>query len=757
MLSLDAVRHFKFVPTHHKGHNVKFGVHQKVRIQYINSEGEARTTSIGFNHLPHLFIGYADKFQRCPILLCLPGLFVDAQNFKYLTNEIASQIMDRFLDCARPHLPASQEQYMPTNATAAEAIASAGKPNSTYKAAPEYSIPSESLRDIWREFVLRSEADSKTSPFKHCFLIATAKGFKTTLRKESLLESMRAFKRSLELAFDLDRIDMTTSMVDIANDFCPLKTQGRFTFLWRTCCLEKQVKKLQDLFCDSKKGTTNIYHPGFLSDSATLTFEPPTRSVLHEAGCFYVQCYNSVYLLYSALKYMPHEHDDLVDLACDRRTYNGLASSSKVSHQKKYSTLIRDFDSDNESLLQMVSAGRDKSMSTRMEFRISFHLWQQLLDIATVEDSGEKEKAQYQHPIISLGYPSHVWSIPTLKYIDFLLGNFQKFVSAFHISQITAKNHITTDRSRLMASFLLCLQVFPTGTADRERVLWWNTQTVGESTARGLAFEHHLQEYRYAWFSSIIDWISFVFEPEVSAEVIMPTGISGWYNESNEATQGTGQAIDVCEELLVEFSDGRTGQVLLNLMAHLCLRQYRADCLESLKKDLLKRGIETPHPDDVVFNYNGVQAFFGRDPWLYRGNRSQCSTPHMLFNWLFGAMGSGSLKRTGFESRSYRNFTTRCRYILTDYPQLAASWTTILGEEFFAFHRIVPMPDISGGAFVSTAKNGGSRVWYSIRQGAKKTSWYWGKESWDHEPIEVDYPNTLTMSRLELVEQLRLY
>jgi hypothetical protein len=35
-------------------------------------------------------------------------------------------------------------------------------------------------------------------------------------------------------------------------------------------------------------------------NTATLTFEPPITSALHEAGCFNIQCYNSVYLLYSS-------------------------------------------------------------------------------------------------------------------------------------------------------------------------------------------------------------------------------------------------------------------------------------------------------------------------------------------------------------------------------------------------------------------------------------------------------------------------
>jgi len=747
--SLDAVRSFRFVPSYHKNHNVQYGLHNRVQIRYIDSKGKARTATIDFKDLPHMFIGYADKIWNCPVLLCLPELYNNEKKFTYLTDEAAAQVVDRFLECARPYLPNSQEQYMPDTSTTAEAIAGAGKSaTSTFKSSPSYTLASESLKEIWIEFSKRAETDTTIRIFKNSFLVANAKGFKTDYRKDSLVGTIEHFQADLERAFDLGLCDPQDSMIDIGHDFCPLKDKGRFTFLWRTCCLEMQVKTLQDLFCNGNPGQTTVYHPGFLSESGTLTFEPPVKSLLRQHGCFYMQCYNSVYLLYSALKNLPYDDDDLVDLACDRKVYNAMALGSRVSHQKSYQNLMSIFGTDGTELLKMIEGGRGKSMSTRMEFRVSLTLWSEIKRIALAEKRREqREGKDALFSSLSFGYPSSVWSIPTPTYVDFLLGNFQKFVSAFHISQVTAKDYVSFERSRVLVCFLLCLKAFPTGQADRVRLLWWDTRGSEGDMARGLGFETTMKDCSFAWFSSIIDWADFVFYPAVSPEIVVPTRIRGWYNEANKGVQGTQQAIDMCEEFLKEYTTTTAHRHLLHLMVHLCLRQYRRDCLEALKKDIqspfLQMNLE---PDDVSFTYRGLQPLFGSEFHWHSGNRSICPVPEKLFGWLWGK--TGDLKRTNFETRSFRIFAAHCSDILRDYPQLSSQWTPLLRQSFFECHRVVPFPD-TNGSLISTIKR--KRSWYSIL--VVRGAWRWGRKNWD-EIDEIYYPDILTMSRPELAELL---
>ena len=207
--------------------------------------------------------------------------------------------------------------------------------------------------------------------------------------------------------------------------------------------------------------------------------------------------------------------------------------------------------------------------------------------------------------------------------------------------------------------------------------------------------------------------------------------------------------LDLCDEFLKRYNTPKAHQTILYFMVHLCLRQYRRDCLASLKKDFLNSTLLSERDlDTIIFTHHGLSPLLKTWHW-YSGNRCGVKGPDLLFDWIFGS--TGTLKRDHFLKRPFRNCLNYYRDILLEYPKLSREWITTLQQAFFEYHRAVPVPDTNG---VLVSRSNQKRVFFSIRS-AGQGRWEWGERRFD--TIEISYPSLLTLSRLEFEELLQGY
>ncbi|ELR06430.1 hypothetical protein GMDG_07955 [Pseudogymnoascus destructans 20631-21] len=153
----------------------------------------------------------------------------------------------------------------------------------------------------------------------------------------------------------------------------------------------------------------------------------------------------------------------------------------------------------------------------------------------------------------------------------------------------------------------------------------------------GLGMEVTIKKYGYAWFMDRIQWEAFRFKDEYADRVpSLDLKYARMFRGSHAPIQSTGDALELFSGLLRVFAaDDVKVLLILQLMCHVCFRQFRYDVRKTLKSELLS-------PDSIdddtslKFSWAGVQEGITCGVSIVIGNKTALHTPDLMFRHFWG-------------------------------------------------------------------------------------------------------------------------
>ena len=738
----------EFCPAKNNSHNLQNDVHVRRKIRFEAPTGILRSKTVPVHRVPHFYIGTVNGLPHSSILLGVPRLYEEGKNFTFMPDTHVEKFFDSVLHPVLVnHITPTTIQGFPQSQSVAELNARAKSTEQTSattvrgnKQYAHYAIPGPALPNIWDD-VRRRIADRRNDLriFDDAFLVFSVKGVKASYGGfASLHRCLLNFQQVIENALEIGDDLLDQLFVDIGRQICNPFSQALFgdddeldgdpaVYLWKRCCLEKIKLRLQSRCFAPYQGKTQFYHVAHLNDACCMTFTPPRRSWIYQAGVIYGQAYSSVKSMVDAQKVYPFQGAGaLEELGIDPTTWQALASAAKVTHAKSRATLSTSYIKNKERVRRTLRDSRHASYGSRFEVRITWRLFLEFLREAA-EYENENPHATYQ----PTAHPESVWAITTLNFNEFVYQYYDRVTSTIEtIVASSSERGVTLESFHLIRVLFKCLETFFNCDLRLHPVLCKTRVEGATGTSLGMGFQDNMAEYGFAWFLPVVDWLRLRFFDHVSPRLIgIDKKLVSWY-EHHASHQLSSRAEDIQELLRWRIHGSLTPRLqeeILDLIAHIVLQEYRRVVLRLMEKDTIyHHSEEVMNLDSIEFSHQSFSDIFTNPLHYVSGNRTGKKDPRDLSTWLFGpytslVKGPEGYRRDHFENKSFRLWTKMIRESLEEHDHLHRTFEDRLHHLLFEYHYLIPYPD-TNGTLISTEKDTGHRQVYTARWGVPKRS-----------------------------------
>ena len=770
---------FFWDPTRNVARNLKRSVHITVPIVTgTKANGEPRFEWVGLHRIPHLYLGSVEAWYGSSVILVSPALYYKNRDTNFYTQEQVDLLINRLLmPIFRRHLPSSTFQYYPADTTVARhnSVAHRDEHGGKKTQHPTFCVGARHLSDIWRDFQEEVRADGPLAVFRDSFLIVDSKNTKLANKETSLASVCQAFRRKLEqivnpalvweFTVDIGRSDIVPAVYSVFTG----QDERAITLLPRRCCLERMLARIEGAVGGMRRA--NWYNVLGLRDGVCVTAESTPTSIAARGGLVNLQIYASLKAMGDAQATYPFDEEDLPDMAVDPSIYAASAVQSKTSAAHDLAKLVRSWQASKTRSVDNYSRSMYKEYGVRVEPRLNSAAFAALerraiaaARASTVQQSASprasSQRSASPRPQPQL-LPSWCWPILTRNFVCAMLGNYNKIITAFETSTITAPGTgITELRSQFRTVVILYLQSLPNADFSRQPCLAISDEADGRW---GVGVLRALRDTGFAWWRpSVVDWDIFTFGGHPAGTL---TGVASktlrWYRAGSRLIQDTDSILQLAFRYLpMCMGNAQLTSAVFSLVNHTLYRSFRRDMILLLKKELRDHIASDEQKDAVQFCMDGLLLAFSSEPNQVSGNTCKAKRPENIIEWYWTDSVNHKFPRSGFKDREWRGEYQKV-VIAMDRAgeQLKAAWKKAFDYDFFVFHPLLPYPAGNGLTFISKTKkdpitNVSKRNYWASVQESGTIRWLAGAVQKQHPP---PYPNILNLSLDEMEEELRRY
>ena len=153
------------------------------------------------------------------------------------------------------------------------------------------------------------------------------------------------------------------------------KEEGGYTWLWRTCCLERVREAFQMEDCPGSKNVATNYNWCFTRDVGALTVTGRARSMIRQGGLVYSQFYLMNKLQFDSTKHFPwdDEDDTMAALAIDS-TYSEAIRATMGAKSINLRDCRTSYNHCGRRFMLGVTTNHNRSWGAREEHRVTLAL-----------------------------------------------------------------------------------------------------------------------------------------------------------------------------------------------------------------------------------------------------------------------------------------------------------------------------------------------------------------------------------------------
>jgi len=768
-----------YQPAPKMGQNMTNDVHLETNIFRDSSDPNQppRSSLAMLRDVPHFLLGRVVGAHDITVHILFPHMVHTQDKFTCLTTNQLTRWLDQIFHPAvyqyceahyTQHIPASYQHALAN--TRARQVEQRKVETTSYQAQLTlgYHLQPEYLGLIWTNILNTISNTPGLADFREPQLFFSAKGtklqFKTSPSRPTMLDAMENFQAYFERVVDLDFIHLNRFYVDLGKEICPsvslLRSQPTNfddepqVYAWKRCCLRHYMQWMYDGQSPAITSEGQRYYEvNMLYDACDLTTVTPKRSKHRQGGLIYSQMYASLKEMSDAAKCFPFSNDGLEELALDPQIRQG-AHHAAGGHNRDIQILERAYNASKHRTRCSLHDSRKKSFGIREEHRITWQLFQGLLEQLQLDNHEELE-------IVLVDCPSYAWVIKTDVYVQYLWRSVDKFATGFEVVRARSNQEfITWEQTKMMAMFLRCLRFVLGGQGiRRESALWWSRREPRQVEPGrhhhqpwyGLGFCNTLPQYKYCWLEPRIDWNKLTFRSDVTDGILFGNSmLRDRYLRRGGSVRdffGMTRRLELALEWMERYHDVATiRDRLILFMVHLCLQQFRTDVLSSIKSEILDEYREEIAQGGEPFCYEYLSEITGNSLHLMSGNRCDFKRPKDLGVYLFRF--DDRITRGHWENKPYRKLYRRAITALQLQQHrgefdVVGKFKQRLQRWLFRCHWVLPYP--CPEVLTQTTKQG-RRMWYSIQPVGQASAievtklnvdqWEWARKSW-----EVGKPN----------------
>lgn len=788
--SLGAIRKtIKFCAVYDQQLNLKTSLHQPISVLVPDEQGNAIPKMLEFKDLPHTYIGHMEGVKNI-ILIAFPQMY-DPTSGKnnFLNQHQFAQLYDQVVrPAAQRYTEHGHSSYLPETQAMADMRAYA-KSREMGRRVPDIPrkekihhtmVHCELNGPFWESMMEIINKNPHLHHFKDPVILVDIKNIKSSTPNTDLYTSMDQVDDLIEDHFNLAHVPDALNLRDlgcIISPPDPVMGDGNSGYMtpgimysWRRCCLEDLVQSLRENGFGGSQGNYRLYTMANLWEMATLSLEPPRGQAcyLRNGGLKYLQRYSCIKSLFDAQGTYPFMNEDLSDICVEETVWSAAAAKTGSTNRSREAR-FKAFAQSKRRVFETLTSKKEVSYGLRQEIRITWALWRAIKRRARNHQADAANCAREHKTSTYHEQPNACWAILTRTFKDYLYGNYDKYLSLLEMcSCITSLAGRTLERSILMRMLLYCIQNLFNCYYPQHSGLWLNSRiTVEGNKMFGLGFQDTLPRYGYAWLvHNRVDFESM----QINSKIARKLGgdpvkhLLSWYPKAYEFVVQFVEGRQSCVAFLQHAkAKGRLESNVLLVLVHKLLCLYRRTVLLRLRNEIQTTLAENAEQDQIPFSWDSLTKALNVPLNPVSGQKTTCTTPQELFTWLWGAetflLRNGKryeLRRTSWDQSTYRQaFAENTLELLkVDVSgELAKRFSSLLFQEFFAYHWSIPYPN-PNGAFISVTKAGERQIWNvctNLMYGALP---YWGKGA-HRKGQPPDYPKIATLSDYDLRIQLK--
>lgn len=704
--------------------NITSNLHVRIPIR---TSGSHDYRPVPLHHIPHFKLGSICSHFQLDLFLFLPGLF----NPDAPTNFPAEVYLEQFFDqlwlaaLGAVGLPADLIQHFPNSFKAAKRNAlAATKVSTTFSSGKPRTIhhhhPPEFLEAIW-SYILQKSQEPGLHHFQNLILFINGKNLKTMWKNDSPMVCFETFLDAWKLSCNLDLLDRQHTWIDYGKEtiYPRVGLAGSYATpihdvdqphikLWRTCCLDRYVKRLRTAV-NMPEGGIEItkYQFAMTSESYCLTLAPTHKnSLLAQAGLRYSQFYSSTKEIFDSAKIYPFTDELLEALAIDPFLKASIVGAGGGRTANRHRIANSYFESRDRSM-ESLKAGAWKSYGLREEHRVSLDL---LNDIYQ-----ELKDPIWMGSYKALKSPSPVFPyllIPTNDLLRFLTFNIVRFALPFEYMTAGMGSSISMESSKLRVMLLRCVKLSYNSSPLQRYSAIWKTTIPGNSAKnlperQGMGLQNSLQRYQFGWLASgMINFDNWRFV----------TGTNTAFNDNAfvrryksrwalvEQTVNKSNERDQLAPLMLKYrgDEGRT-RLIFRFMRHQCIRSYNSWIWRRFQDDLHFHDDQDKDrclSGSIALSYDTFgdrlkdSAFWSFPKSRRSKNDHLYSTPESLASFIWDLDSPGRLQwSTSYQYLS--DFESCCRHIRTQLGAAAMHrWRTEFLSSWLDYTWVFPKPRV---------------------------------------------------------------
>ena len=666
--------------------------------------------------VPHCFLGLANGIASVAVYLLFPHLPCAGEDFYALQGKQRERFVDQVLlpslravlpDGSMIDLPGSYEQATAnSNAQHKESRKVSGD---AYGRKQDFKDPIQAcfLDDLWRHMCWLVDNMPGLQDFQDMQIFFNAKGVKgehsTTPQKPRLSQCVQRFRDYVERIFDLTAVHKELFFIDLAREVVPTAGDPR-TLLWKRCCLEAYLRWLYEDQGAKLEYLGDFFHSAFLRDAANVTTSPKLRSDVARAGVKWIQLYGRWKKEFDAGALFPFANPGLEELALDEQVRKSAANSAGAP-ARDLKALNTAFQS-SSNRVHVDCQAPPKQLSCREEVRM---VWDLAMEVG--RQAGDRTE-EIDGPLDTI--PDCYWVVDSRRWKSFIWYATNRLVSSFEFvrSKFRGKR-MPWEVTALQAMTLRLLKHQSISSAlSREKVLWVPTRKA-LATGRvwqGLGFKNTMDKYGFCWVLPMIDWRKLRFQGDVDDRILFGNRILREkyrnYSENIRTYVDSSQRLEDCRDWLRRFPGDRQRQLVLEHMAHLCLRDFRDQIFDRVFTDQRCHELgPAPDRETVYLCFDSLRQHGGLEPYIGASNATRIKDPAQMFQLYFGrddGLENERLRRH-FVDRSFRDLFHTAQQIVQDTLKGGASlWIYVFQKELVRYHWLWPQPDFNHGTFLKS-------------------------------------------------------
>lgn len=593
-----------------------------------------------------------------------------------------------------------------------------------------YQIPASALPAIQAHMErLVNALDLKLTRFRNFFFVIHSKGTKLDHRKSlSWDTTSERFQTWLADNFHMEHFDHDSTFLDLGKATVPSHTSidnerdpqglaGQSLF-WRQPFVEKFFPWLNDQSTDGYSFKPTIYPWVFLKGVCSGTAETKPKSQLRKQGLLYVQLYNSFKDITAAADTYAFSNRDLENISLSPRILKGL---QKVANAVSCNidTLIAGYIAARQRCDFSLRASEEASSGVREEYRMSLTLFFQV-------DRLMREQGPINCP--PPANPTAIgWiALATGVTIAWYRWNLNKFNFAFElIHSINHADWITFDHTRTMIMFIQLIHSFlGCHNPNRYPSIWkslLSTERDGRFIRHGLGVRDNMTSFGYGWINNVLDWETMTIAPTFSRSMDFErTTLSGVYKKNYGLFRHTYDDLIATHRASCWLRDfGSVPECrtyILEYLQQLCLRAFRRDVFNTLKKSLNSESVTRSQAVSgkvPLSHYALSTSLTGRGAThitITNAPNQKIRRYSELFAYLWEPDAS---PRGPWASKGYRMLYQECQTTIHQHssPAVVLHWKDGLRDHLRVTHWLLPYPDLS--SLVSKHQKTGQYRWWS--------------------------------------------